>query len=117
MESVTKQSVIDRIKPLFEQAVKNRTGVSYLLSEAEHRVFTDADLAQIKVETGYSAMMSTQPKVPQVFFDEIGSYLNPAPIQAAVGHALDSAVTLPQDADFDSVRDALAQGKAVRFDQ
>lgn len=49
----TKQDVINRLRPLFEAAVQNRTGVSYLLSEAESLVFSNEDLEVLRAETGY----------------------------------------------------------------
>ena len=59
---ITKQSVIDRIKLLFEQAVSERSGVSFLLSNLEQSVISQADIEQIKEETGYNAMLGQRPE-------------------------------------------------------
>jgi hypothetical protein len=55
-----KQDVIERLRPHFEAAVRNRTGVSFLLSEVEQQVFDDHDLEMLMVETGYRAMCDSQ---------------------------------------------------------
>jgi hypothetical protein len=57
-EAVNKQTVIDRLRPVFEKAVDERTGVSFFLTEAEQLVFGESDLRRLKDETGYTAMLS-----------------------------------------------------------
>jgi len=60
----------------------------------------------------------TTPKLDmQVVVDETAAYLDPRPYQAALKHARDNVVTLPQNASFDDVRKALIAGRAVRFEQ
>ena len=49
----TKQDVINRLRPVLVAAVQNRTGISYLLSEAESLVFSNEDMAALMAETGY----------------------------------------------------------------
>lgn len=51
--AVTKQDVIDRLKPLYEMALRERTGVTFLMTEEEQNVFSRADLEALEVETGY----------------------------------------------------------------
>jgi hypothetical protein len=59
---IIKQTVIDRIKPLFDKAVSERSGVSFLLSKPEQAVISQADIEQIKEETGYNAMLGQRPE-------------------------------------------------------
>lgn len=51
----TKQDVIARLRPLFQAAVRNRSGVSYFLSDAERSVFSVEDLRALETETDYPA--------------------------------------------------------------
>jgi hypothetical protein len=51
----TKQDVINWMRPMFQRAVRDRTGVSYLMSEAEAKVFSDDDLQALEAEVGYPA--------------------------------------------------------------
>lgn len=51
----TAQDVANRLRPLFEKAVLNHTGVSYILSNEEASVFSVNDLEKLKKETGYPA--------------------------------------------------------------
>ncbi|HCF3018605.1 TPA: hypothetical protein NIB55_005875 [Pseudomonas aeruginosa] len=53
---ITKASVKERLKPIFEAAIENRSGVSFLLSPVEAEVFTREDLENFKDEIGYTAM-------------------------------------------------------------
>ena len=53
---MTKEKVMDRLRPIFERAVRERTGVSYLISIQEMAVFDDGDLALLEVQTGYAKM-------------------------------------------------------------
>lgn len=53
---MTKERVMDRLRPIFERAVRERTGVSYFISIEEMAVFDDADLALLEVQTGYAKM-------------------------------------------------------------
>lgn len=53
---ITKASVKERLKPIFEEAMENRTGVSSLLSPVEGEVFTMEVLEDFKDEIGYTAM-------------------------------------------------------------
>ncbi|NHZ99087.1 hypothetical protein [Massilia sp. CCM 8734] len=52
---LTKQDVINRLRPIFQRAVQDRSGVSYLFSDEESKVFSEADLEALKTETGYPA--------------------------------------------------------------
>lgn len=52
----TTQIVVDRLRPIYERAVRERTGVSFLLSESEAAVFSDRDRAALEEVTGYTAM-------------------------------------------------------------
>lgn len=49
----TNEDVTNRLRPIFQRAVRDRTGVSYLLSEDEAKVFSDEDLVALEAETGY----------------------------------------------------------------
>lgn len=53
---ITKEKVADRLRPIFERAVRERTGVSYLISTAELKVFDDSDLLALENETEYAQM-------------------------------------------------------------
>lgn len=53
--SITKESVTKKLRPIFERAVRNKTGASYILTAAEAAVFKAVDLEALKVETGYPA--------------------------------------------------------------
>lgn len=52
----TAHDVIERLRPIFERAVKERSGVSYLMTHAEQQLITDSDMQKLKDETGYTAM-------------------------------------------------------------
>lgn len=56
MNQVTKQDVIAGLHQIYARAVQNHSGVSYLLSEEEQALINEADIEQVKIETGYSAM-------------------------------------------------------------
>ncbi len=51
----TTQEVANRLRPIFEKAVRDRTGVSYLLSAEETSVFSGAELEALRREVGYPA--------------------------------------------------------------
>lgn len=56
MTTATKHEVIARLTQIYEKAVRERTGVSLLLSADEAQAFSAADLEKIKEETGYNTM-------------------------------------------------------------
>ena len=51
--TLTTQAVANRLRPIFQKAVRDCTGVTYLLSSEEARVFSAADLEALEEETGY----------------------------------------------------------------
>lgn len=51
--AVTKQDVADRLKPIYEKAVVERTGVTFMMTAEEQNVFSREDIEALEVETGY----------------------------------------------------------------
>ncbi len=56
MNEVTKQDVIACLREFYARAVQSHSGVSYILDEKEQALIDEADIEQIKNETGYTAM-------------------------------------------------------------
>jgi hypothetical protein len=54
----TKADTIERLRNLYEKAVQERTGVSFLLSTEEAELIDPDTILQIEVETGYRRMCS-----------------------------------------------------------
>lgn len=54
----TKADTIERLRKLYEKAVQERTGVSFLLSTEEAKLIDPDTILQIEVETGYRRMCS-----------------------------------------------------------
>ena len=50
---MTKDDVIARLRPIYERAVQERSGVTFALSLEEQGLIDDADIERIKEETGY----------------------------------------------------------------
>lgn len=55
-KAMTKELVSERLRPLFERAVREKSGVSYLMTPEEMSVFSKKDLAILEVQTGYAKM-------------------------------------------------------------
>lgn len=51
---MTKEQVMDRLRPVYERAAREMTGVSFLLTDEEMKVFNREDMVQLEVEAGYS---------------------------------------------------------------
>lgn len=54
----TQESVLNRLRPLFERAVREKSGVSFLLSNAEAQVLCSEAFDAMKAESGYTAMVT-----------------------------------------------------------
>lgn len=55
-KKMTKERVAERLRPIFEKAVRDRSGVSYLITTEEIEVFGKEDLAILEAQTGYAEM-------------------------------------------------------------
>lgn len=51
--AVTKKEVKERLRPVYEAAMRDRTGVSILFTSEEAEVFTMDDLHRFEEEIGY----------------------------------------------------------------
>ena len=57
---ISKEQVLNRLRETFRNAVKDGTGVSFMLSQDESRVVTEHDIETLKDETGYASMLAQQ---------------------------------------------------------
>ena len=57
---VSKEQVLCRLRETFLHSVKERTGVSFFLSQEEQQLISKEDVEKLKAETGYAAMVGQQ---------------------------------------------------------
>jgi len=57
----TKEETVDRIRNIYERAVRDRSGVSYILTEDEAGIISQDVIRQIEDETGYRKMRNDGP--------------------------------------------------------
>ncbi|MNJ60430.1 hypothetical protein D3C77_561620 [compost metagenome] len=57
----TREGVINRLRPIYEAAIRDRSGVSIFLTGEELEVFTMDDLERFQDEIGYNDMQSLPP--------------------------------------------------------
>jgi len=56
-QNISKEQVLGRLRETFSSAVKDRTGVSFFLSQEEGKLISEEDVEKLKDETGYTAML------------------------------------------------------------